>query len=78
MTEPDDPGRPRGDEEPRRPRIEPVEEIVEAIRRASRYVPLERLHVNPSCGLDYLPRQSAYNKLVRLVEGANRAREVLR
>ena len=57
--------------------LEPVEQIVEAVRRVSAIVPLDRIHLNPSCGLEYLPREKAYDKLVRLVEGAQKAQEVL-
>ena len=56
----------------RNTRLEPVEAIVADIRRAAEFVALDRLYVNPSAGLDYLPRQSAYDKMVRLVEGAAR------
>ena len=61
----------------RNTKMETVEELVEAVRRISRLVPLTRLHINPSCGLEFLPRANAYAKLRRLVEGANRAQEVL-
>ena len=61
----------------RNTRLESVEEIVEAVRWASERVSLDRLYVNPSCGLEYLPRDRAYQKLVRLVEGVNKAKEVL-
>ena len=61
----------------RNTRMESAEEIVESIRRVSGFVSVERLHVSPSCGLEFLPRRDAYDKLVRLVEGAARAREVL-
>jgi len=54
----------------RNTRLEPVQEITEAIKRAARYVSPDRLYVNPSAGLDYLPRQSAYNKMMRLAEAA--------
>ncbi|MSQ40333.1 MAG: methylcobamide--CoM methyltransferase [Dehalococcoidia bacterium] len=57
--------------------VEPVEQIVEALRRIKRVVPLDRIHLSPSCGLEYLPRERAYQKLVRLVEGARKAQEVL-
>ena len=62
----------------RNTRLEPVEEIVAAVRRVSRHIPLERLHLSPSCGLDFLPRQNARQKLARLVEGARKAQEELR
>ena len=61
----------------RNTKTETVEEIVEAIRNVSKEVPLERLHINPSCGLEFLPRPNAYSKLERMVEGAAKAQEVL-
>ena len=61
----------------RNTRLESVEELVEAVRWAKERVSLDRLYVNPSCGLEYLPRDRAYQKLVRLVEGVNRAKEAL-
>ena len=61
----------------RNTRLEPVQEIVESIRRAAEYVSPDRISVSPSCGLDYLPRQNAYDKLVRLVEGVRAAEAVL-
>ena len=61
----------------RNTRLESVEELVAAVRWAKERVPLDRLYVNPSCGLEYLPRDRAYQKLVRLVEGVNTAKEVL-
>ena len=54
---------------------ETAEEIAGAIRRLTAAVPMDRLHINPSCGLDYLPRRNAREKLVRLVEGATLARK---
>jgi 5-methyltetrahydropteroyltriglutamate--homocysteine methyltransferase len=61
----------------RNTRLETVEEIVSGIERVSQEVSLDRLYVNPSCGLDYLPRTSARAKLARLVEGVKKAQEVL-
>lgn len=61
----------------RNTRMESVEEIGGAIRRISAFVPLDRLYVNPSCGLEFLPRLNAQAKLARLVEGARKAQEVL-
>jgi len=60
----------------RNTKLESVEQIGEAIRRASEFVPPERLYVNPSCGLEYLPREVAFEKLKRMVEGARRAQGV--
>ena len=61
----------------RNTRMEPVEEIVAAVRRITASVPLERIHLSPSCGLDFLPRTNARDKLARLVEGAKAAQEAL-
>lgn len=59
----------------RNTRAETAEEVAAAIGRLSESVDAERLHVNPSCGLDFLPRPNARAKLVRLVEGARLARK---
>ncbi|MBI4298793.1 MAG: methylcobamide--CoM methyltransferase [Chloroflexi bacterium] len=61
----------------RNTKLETVEKIIEAIERASKHVSLNRLHINPSCGLEFLPRSNAYSKLVRMVEAAARAKELL-
>lgn len=61
----------------RNTKMETVEEMVDAVRRVLPHVPLGRLYLNPNCGLDFLPRRNAYNKLTRMVEGARRAQEVL-
>ena len=61
----------------RNTRLEPVDEIVEAVRRVSTHVSLDRVQLSPSCGLDFLPRQNARQKLARMVEGARRVQEVL-
>ncbi len=61
----------------RNTRLETMEEIAESIKRLSASVSTDRLHVNPSCGLDFLPRPNARAKLVRLVEGAKKAQEEL-
>ena len=61
----------------RNTRLESVEEIAANIGRINKSVSLDRIHVNPSCGLDYLPRPNARAKLARLVEGARKAQEDL-
>ena len=61
----------------RNTRLETVEDIAEAIKRVSGSVSLDRLYINPSCGLDYLPRPNARAKLTQLVEGAKKAQEEL-
>jgi len=60
----------------RNTRMETADEIAEQIRRVAQLVPTERLYINPSCGLEYLPREVAFEKLKRMVEGARRAEAV--
>jgi 5-methyltetrahydropteroyltriglutamate--homocysteine methyltransferase len=60
----------------RNTRIESVVEIAAGIKRVSELVPPERLDVNPSCGLEYLPREVAFEKLKRMVEGVRHAEAV--
>jgi 5-methyltetrahydropteroyltriglutamate--homocysteine methyltransferase len=57
----------------RNTKMESAEEIGEQIRRVSEFVPPDRLQVNPSCGLEYLPREVAFEKLKRLAEGVRAA-----
>ncbi|HXG42217.1 MAG TPA: methylcobamide--CoM methyltransferase [Dehalococcoidia bacterium] len=61
----------------RNTRLESVEEIVASVRHLTRIVPPDRLYLNPSCGLEYLPREVAQDKLRRLAEGARAARQAL-
>ena len=61
----------------RNTRMESVEQIVEGLRRVQEIVPLDRVRLSPSCGLEFLPREVAQAKLVRMVEGGRRAQEVL-
>jgi 5-methyltetrahydropteroyltriglutamate--homocysteine methyltransferase len=61
----------------RNTRMESAEQIVEWLRRVQETVPLERVHLSPNCGLEFLPREVAQAKLARMVEGARRAQEVL-
>lgn len=60
----------------RNTRLEPPEQIAEAIKRVSELVPQDRLYVNPSCGLEYVPRETAFDKLKQMVDGARRAEGV--
>lgn len=60
----------------RNTRMETEEEIGEALRRIAPVASPENLYINPNCGLEFLPRETAYRKLVRMVEGAKRALEV--
>jgi 5-methyltetrahydropteroyltriglutamate--homocysteine methyltransferase len=61
----------------RNTRIESVEQIVEGLRQVQEIVSLDRVHLSPSCGLEFLPREVAQAKLARMVQGARRALEVL-
>ena len=56
---------------------ETVDEIVGQIKRIAGSVSLDHIQVSPNCGLEFLPRRNAYDKLVRMVEGVANAREVL-
>lgn len=59
------------------PRVESVEEIEERIRLALQYFRPEQLWLNPDCGLQTQPRESAIGKLRNLVEAARRVRASL-
>jgi len=61
----------------RNTKLETVEEIEASLQRLARWVSPDRIYVNPSCGLEYLPRDRARAKLHRLVEGVRKAQEVL-
>jgi len=55
--------------------IESPESIAAKLREALRYVPPERLMVAPDCGMKYLPRAIAYQKLRAMTLGAAIVRE---
>ena len=55
--------------------IESPESIAAKLREALRYVPPERLMVAPDCGMKYLPRTVAYQKLRTMTLGAAIVRE---
>lgn len=61
----------------RNTKLEPVEDVVAQLDQIRKVVPLDRVHLNPSCGLEFLPRKNAYEKLARMVAAAERAQEVL-
>jgi 5-methyltetrahydropteroyltriglutamate--homocysteine methyltransferase len=60
----------------RNTRMESPREVAEAIKRLGESAPPERLYVNPSCGLEYVPRETAFEKLKIMVEGARLAEGV--
>jgi 5-methyltetrahydropteroyltriglutamate--homocysteine methyltransferase len=51
--------------------------VATRIRRALDVVPAERLSVAPDCGMKYLPRRLAFEKLAAMVAGARLVREAL-
>jgi 5-methyltetrahydropteroyltriglutamate--homocysteine methyltransferase len=61
----------------RNTRLEDLDVVVSRIRAAAALVPAERLYVNPNMGLEFLPREEAEAKLVRMVEGVKKAKESL-
>ncbi len=60
----------------RNTRLESAREVADAVKRLEGIVPADRLYVNPSCGLEYLPRETAFEKLKIMVEGARQAEGV--
>ncbi|WP_345425829.1 hypothetical protein [Pseudonocardia xishanensis] len=59
------------------PRVETPDLVAARIRHALRYVPAERLVLNPDCGLRHLSGAVARAKLAALVAGAAQVRESL-
>ena len=56
---------------------ESPEVVADRIRRALAVLPPERLVVAPDCGMKYLSRELAFEKLAAMVAGAQRVREDL-
>ena len=54
------------DEPPETPEL-----VADRIRAALEYLPAERIAVAPDCGMKYLPRHVAYEKLRNMVLGRN-------
>jgi 5-methyltetrahydropteroyltriglutamate--homocysteine methyltransferase len=59
------------------PEAETAELVADRIRHALDVVPPERLVVAPDCGMKYLSRELAFEKLRAMVAGARRVREDL-
>ena len=53
---------------------ESAEDVAERIRTVLRFVPADRLYVNPDCGFGWSPRYMAVGKLGSLVRGAETVR----
>ena len=58
-------------------RVETPETVAARIRRALPQVPADRIIVAPDCGLKYLPRDIAFEKMCAMVEGAKIVRQEL-
>jgi 5-methyltetrahydropteroyltriglutamate--homocysteine methyltransferase len=58
--------------------IESPEEVAARIRRALPYVSPERLVIAPDCGLKYLPRNIAFEKMKAMVAGTRLVRQELK
>ena len=59
----------------RNTRLEGESEVLDVLRKILPNVGSRHIYLNPSCGLDYLPREIAFKKLKNMVEIARRARE---
>ena len=57
--------------------VEDLETVERRIRAALRHVPPDRLLLAPDCGMKYLPRQKAFEKLQVMVAAAHRVRASL-
>jgi 5-methyltetrahydropteroyltriglutamate--homocysteine methyltransferase len=55
--------------------VETQELVEQRIRRALEYLSPERLVLAPDCGMKYLPRQAAFEKLKVMAQAANHVRE---
>ncbi len=54
--------------------IETPEVVARRIEAALKHLPAERLILAPDCGMKYLPRDLAFDKLKAMVEGAKLVR----
>ena len=54
----------------RNTKLEDVEELLPTLERVSAVVEADRIYLNPSCGLEFLPREQAFRKAERTVEAA--------
>ncbi len=61
----------------RNTKLETIDELVGHLSAIRSVVSLDRVYVNPNCGLEFLPRKNAYNKLERMVAAVQRAKEAL-
>jgi 5-methyltetrahydropteroyltriglutamate--homocysteine methyltransferase len=59
-------------------RIESLEEVSQAIKKALNYIDADRIYINPDCGLKLMPREVARLKMENMVKGTMIVREELK
>ena len=57
----------------RNTKLEDKSDLIVSIIKATEFIDPKNIYVNPSCGLIYLPRDTAKQKLVNMVEATKRA-----
>ncbi len=57
----------------RNTKIETKKELQRAFARIARFVALDRVYINPTCGLEFLPRERAQEKLANMVAAVGAA-----
>jgi len=62
----------------RNTKLEGEREVLDVLKHILPNVGSERVYVNPSCGLDYLPRDVAFKKLQNMVTIVEKAKEELK
>lgn len=58
-------------------RMETEDAVRETVQWASEFVAEDRLAISPNTGLEFLPRETAYDKLVNMVEAVKKAQEAV-
>jgi 5-methyltetrahydropteroyltriglutamate--homocysteine methyltransferase len=58
-------------------RMETEEAVVQAVNTAIQHVAEDRLAVSPNTGLEFLPRETAYEKLENMVQAVKKAQEAV-
>jgi 5-methyltetrahydropteroyltriglutamate--homocysteine methyltransferase len=57
--------------------IETPDVVAQRIRQALKYLPAEKMTIVPDCGMKFMPRARAFEKLKAMVEGARIVRKEL-
>lgn len=58
-------------------RVETPETVAKRIRQALQYIPAGKLCIVPDCGMKFMPRDRAFEKLKAMVEGTKIVRKEL-